>query len=259
MEQAIVRNVPGSGYDIANSTPNWPQDFDIFVLLPEVTIRVPTVSLHFRYFSKAWLSSPQSGYLVKLVVSDYDEFGRSALKTHCLWLSKDEYLARGLPFYISPLLEDKIIGGTDTLLNDNDFQKFPIHLTAQKTLERVLLNPQVSVTGNLYLQDAIARQFSFIDYALPDLFNPQVSIHTFLKKEDHELRKKHNLSFSLETKKKDPSMPWLNSSSSHKIIQQLARYLDNPLERKRIHQKLIHGEIEGKKLYVGMQKRFSMT
>lgn len=258
MEQAIVRNVPGSGYDIANSTANWPQDLDIFALLPDVIIQDPNISSHFRYFSKEWLSSPREGYLVKLVVPDYDEFGRSVLKSHCLWISKNEYLAKGLPFYILPLLDNKIAGGTSTLLEDHDFHVFPILLTAQKTLERVLLNPIVSIKGNLYLQDSIARQFSFIDYALPDEFNSQLNIHSFLKEDDGELKKKYNLSFSLEKKENNTSMAWLNAPSSHEIIRQLAKSLDNFLERKKAQQSLIHEGIKSKKFQAAMQQRFGM-
>ncbi|MFW9914356.1 MAG: hypothetical protein ACFFGZ_02000 [Candidatus Thorarchaeota archaeon] len=258
MEQAIVRTVPGSGYDIANSTPDWPPDLDIFVLLPHVTIRDPHVSPHFRYFSKAWFSSPLEGYLVKLVVPENDEFGRTVLKAHCLWLTKEEYLSNGLPSYISPLLENKIIPGANTLLENHDFRVFPIYLTAQKILEDVLLKPVVSVAGNLYLQDAIARQFSFIDYALPDEFNAQLKIHSFLKEEDQELRGKYNLSFCLRKQDSSASLDWLKAPSSLEIVQQISKSLANPLERKRIHQKLIRGEFKEKRFYLRMCKRFGV-
>ncbi len=246
MEQAIVRNVPGKGYDIIKSSKNWPKVIDIFTLLPEVITSNPPLSPHFRYFSKNWLFSPLKRYLIKFVSPDFDEFGRCSMKTHTLLLKKYEYLAKGLPFYLSPLLEDKIDSDRNDLLEDRDFNPFPIHLTAQKLLESVFTDKVVMVKGRLYLQDAIARQFSFIDYAIPDVINHTFSIHSYLGEGQNDLQKNFNLNFTLDPKESSETMDWLIETSSSPIIQELCRNIDNPTARKRIHEKLINTNLNNK-------------
>lgn len=175
VSQVVIRNVSLKGYDIIHESRILSQQLDVEEVAADFLFNYVLGDPH-PYFVKYRI--PESNlFLVGLVHPDgNDEHGRAVFRIHLLFIDKESYHEKALPFWISPLIYKPEKVGTRLLSLRKDFRNVSTVPTIPPTLvESILLK-----TESFYYLDVDPLELnvlaSLIDKAIPMAFNETFSI-----------------------------------------------------------------------------------
>ncbi|MHA2295928.1 MAG: hypothetical protein ACXAEU_23655 [Candidatus Hodarchaeales archaeon] len=254
MDQLVIRN-RGEYVITVNTNLDFNMDY-LPYLVPESSS--PDVEL--KYFVKNFL--PDGRLVIKLVVYEgIDTFGRHVMKSHNLIFNEQEYrnqyLKNGLPYYITPLLDNHLTSISDDLLRPEQFRKPDISkIKPHYLLYDLLCYNKVSVHLDAYHPHVVMILFSVLDYALPDEINNQVTIQSYIS----ESMKDHldaSIAFLHTTTGSDRRVT--KNRTENAFIKEYLDNLNSSDSRKRYQRDLMLGNISDANLTAKFRKAYHVS
>ncbi|MFW9930115.1 MAG: hypothetical protein ACFFD1_12040, partial [Candidatus Thorarchaeota archaeon] len=140
--------------------------------------------LNVNYFFK---KTYEDEVLVKLVCDNtIDSYNRPVAKSHCLLIPKNDYISKGLRYFISPLIisQEKLLSD-EFLVEENDFRKTPIRITIglKEVIQAVLMYEHVFFYLGPEFQEQYPALMEFlanIEYFLPKKISDRLKIKSFI-------------------------------------------------------------------------------
>ncbi|MFW9996620.1 MAG: hypothetical protein ACFFD4_31545 [Candidatus Odinarchaeota archaeon] len=228
-------------------TVNTDPDFDmeyINYLVPEC----PSPDPDLKYFAKLFL--PDGKLVIKLVVFDgKDRFNRNVMKAHNLILSgeeyRKEYLTKGLPYYITPLVDGRITNTSDDVLQPEDFRIPDISkIKPVNMLYDLFCTKKVSLYMETYQPDMTMMLFSVLDYALPSEVNDQISILSYIPETMVDQENNAEIAFYHVSKPVIDGKKTARSLAENDFLESFVNSLTDPFKRKQHQRELMSGSIE---------------
>lgn len=258
MEQIVIRNRK-KGYEVTLSTDkDFNPDF-----LPYLIPECASPDQDLKYIAKNFL--PDGTLVIKLVVADgTDAFGRYVMKAHNLLIKKDdfqEYLDNGLPYYISPLLDNHITNSSDYTLDPSvHFRQLNISSIKPVSLYYDLLNDgNVTIYSSYYDPTSVMMLLSVLDVAVPPEVNDQITIISYIPETMIDQEIEARITFHHYIKKS--ASPRGRSPKNRESMNFISKYffnIGNPVHRKRYQQLLIEGNSSCKNLSMRFRKKFQL-
>ncbi|MHA1167698.1 MAG: hypothetical protein ACTSRU_07745 [Candidatus Hodarchaeales archaeon] len=259
MDQIVIRNRK-KGYEITFSTDQGFNPDYLPQLLPECA----SLDQDLKYFTKNIL--PDGTLVIKLVVADgTDSFGRYVMKAHNLLIKRDEYgdyLKNGLPFYISPLLDDHITNTSDYPLDLSIHFRQP-NISSIKPISLfydLLHDGNVTIYSSYYDPPSVMMLFSVLDLAIPPEVKDQISIISYIpatmidQEIDAKIVFRHYKGKSISNRGKAPK-----NRESMNFLSKYFQDIGNPSHRKHYQQLLVTGDPSCKNLSMRFRKKYQLS